>query len=272
MQITYSNKYKCSRVRLPGYEFEVLNEMKANFTHRTDSEVARHTRFLFEIDDIPGFKGDESVEYQAKVYVSTLKAICVRITYSGSKSFHFIVELPEEYETICAKYYKYIWQWFNETYFDKLCDTQCANPSRLTRTPNIRRESTGRIQRLVFQDEDNVFCDYHIRTALIPYLKRKIKAEQAKAAVMKAMSRPVVHNNSEHNGMCKTYNTVARYLNTPFPKTSGNGVSSKWLFCAVKTCQKYNDYDTLNEVLDKARQEHWTEQELSRIANNVQRT
>lgn len=55
---------------------------------------------------------------------------------------------------------------------------------------------------------------------------------------------------------------VDYYLNTDFPMMTGNGDSDSSLYKAVVTCLAHDDEDTLDEVLDKARSEGWSEKEL----------
>jgi ribosomal 50S subunit-associated protein YjgA (DUF615 family) len=43
---------------------------------------------------------------------------------------------------------------------------------------------------------------------------------------------------------------------------TGNGDSSISLFKAILCCIKYKDNDTLQAVLTKARNEHWSETEI----------
>lgn len=70
------------------------------------------------------------------------------------------------------------------------------------------------------------------------------------------------------NGLCSTFDYVLEYLNTPYPNVKGNGGASRLgLFKSVKACQKYNDQATLEKVLNKARNERWSEKELQAILN-----
>ena len=69
--------------------------------------------------------------------------------------------------------------------------------------------------------------------------------------------------------MCRTYTTVRRYLENEFPKLKGNGHSSAWFFAAVCTCIKYRDGQTLEEVVQKARREHWKDSEINRVIDNA---
>lgn len=255
----YSDKYHIYSQPLPCCEFEVLNELK-DATNRTDANCLTHTRFLFEVDEIPHIPEKDLVDYQWNVIVTPIIPIIVRCVFSGSKSFHCIVELPKEWEEICRSNYKIIWNWFNTNYFDGLADKACANPSRLTRTPNVKR-SNGNIQKLMVDTPDNIF-NFPV---MLKRLRRHIQSEQAKEYVLANIRKDIVPTIKNHDGMCLNYDVVARYLNTPFPNVKGNGHSSTWLFAAIKCCQKYGDNESLEKVLQKARNEHWSDKELTAI-------
>lgn len=64
---------------------------------------------------------------------------------------------------------------------------------------------------------------------------------------------------------------VDYYLSTPFPMMTGNGDSASSLYTAICVCLANGDDDTLEEVLDKARSEHWSETELNRSLKNARR-
>ena len=78
-----------------------------------------------------------------------------------------------------------------------------------------------------------------------------------------ALNTPVrVKAGKQNNGKCKTYEQVKHYLETSYPKITGNGDSSISLFKAILCCMKFNDEETLQTVLNKARNEHWNETEI----------
>lgn len=240
----YGSQYEISTLLIPGYEFEVLNELK-DLSHRSDSNCLYHTRFLFEIDSM-------SLEDQREL-IEKIKPLLVRIVYSGSKSYHCIIEFDKKYEKECEMFYKEIWRIINRKYFDSKCDTQCINPSRLTRTPNVIRKDTGKNQELVYDCPANTFSFAKdvIREAKSLVTSMLIKATQN--------ARPVYKRS---NVDCSQWDVVKRYLDTPFPKQTGNGCSSSWLYAALQTTKKYGDDVTQQTIIDKAKREGWTDREI----------
>lgn len=252
----YSDRYSFGKCLMTGWEFEVLNEMKTD-RDRTAENCLTHTRFLFEMDDTP-------LDEQIKI-IKPMEDMLVRVVYSGSKSYHCIVEFDKQYEPQCEKYYKQIWKYINETYFKGLADEMCANPNRLTRVPNVKRESTGKKQELIHNMPLNYFSG--AKEAI-----RAARAYQQMIAAKMALN-PTVHVKAgkQNNGKCKTYEPVTHYLETPYPKINGNGDSSISLFKAILCCMKFNDEETLQTVLNKARSEHWSEAEINHKIEDVRK-
>ena len=246
--IVYSNKFKNSDVPYGDFEFEVLNELK-DCSNRTDANCICHNRFLFEMDKV-------DLKEQC-MYARTTKNIITRCVYSGSKSIHMIIEFPAKYEDFCKENYRTIWKYINNNVFDGKCDTQCRNPSRLTRRPGVIRKDTGKEQTLLFEhkcDSDPFFEHAIGEVGLI--VKRDQECSELRRKYISYMPK--------HEGCdCSKFESVKYYLETPFPLMSGNGDSSISLFRAIKVCQKYKDDRTLNEVLNKARREGWSEREIT---------
>ena len=142
----YTNMRELSEYKIDGWEFEILNELKDCSNHK-DENCLFHTRFLFEMDYAPL---DEQWEL-----VKKLKDNITRVVYSGSKSLHTIIEFDPQYEEFCKDHYKQVWRLLNDLHFGGKCDTQCINPSRLTRTYGVVRASTGREQRLMYSCPGN---------------------------------------------------------------------------------------------------------------------
>lgn len=257
--IVYSDTRLNSNYLTPGYEFEVLNELK-DLSTRSDDNCLKHTRFLFEFDEKP-------LKEQLELMKNELGEKCVRVVFSGSKSLHFITQFSDDCEEMCSKHYRRIWQFLEEKYFHG-ADSQCKNPARLTRTPNIPRSDTGRIQKLLLDKPDN-YID-KVVPGILDSIERQIRSWQSGDSLRMMLDEEKKNLiNSDHNGLCKKYSTVKRYLDTPFRKIRGNGVSSSWLFAAVCTCLKYRDQETLNEVLWKARREHWKESEIRHVMDSA---
>lgn len=262
--IVYSNKFKISHIPYKDYEFVVLNELK-DLSSRSDDNCLYHTKFLFEIDSLPR-------EFQYEVYVPVFKPLCRTITYSGNKSYHFIMEFRPEYESICAKYYREIWSFINDYYFDGKADTQCKNPSRLTRRPGAYRKDKNAWQNLVSSS------DFYISDGIkfMQKLKSYLRDCQYFGAIeetkrFESRSKNSAISAKSNDGLCKNYDVITYYMGKSFPNKTGNGDSSSSLFKAVRCCLKYNDRQTLLEVLTKARRESWSEKEIDHIITSIER-
>lgn len=94
-------------------------------------------------------------------------------------------------------------------------------------------------------------------------LKVQLLASRAKEAQQDKEWKDY-NSKTDHNGMCINYTTVKKYLETPYPYINGNGTSDNDLFKALRTCIKYDDNQTLQDVIYKAKSEHWTDCEIER--------
>lgn len=260
--IVYSDTRHNSMVRQSCYEFEILNELK-DLSSRTDANCLKHTRFLFEFDEKP-------LSEQEEMLKNDLGKICVRAVFSGSKSIHFIAQFSDDCEEICSKNYRRIWLYLEQKYF-KGADGQCKNPSRLTRAPGAFRSDTQRVQELLLDQPSN-YIDKAV-PELLDQLKMQIRSWNAEESIKKILEDDSKRKfqTKSHDGMCREYTTVKRYLETPFPKVKGNGHSSAWFFAAVCKCIKYKDGQTLDEVCDKARREHWKDSEIRHVLDSARR-
>ena len=227
-------------------QFECLNELK-NTMSRSYDNLLKMNRFVFECDTV-----DKQIQEER-----ALKLICdnvaCRAVDSGNKSIHVVIELADEVKSV--EQYKQIWRLLNKRYFNNEADTACSNPNRLTRRPNAIRMSNNVMQKLLAVNN----TQYKLDATDLATLKSE-EDRQNYLSILRSSVFTSTHKS--HDGMCEQWDVVKRYLDTPFPKMTGNVNSSKWLYAAIKTCQKYDDNQTLDKVLNKARREHWTEQEL----------
>lgn len=244
----YSNKLETTPNTLKeGMEYEVLNEMNNAF--RSDKNCTKHTRFLFESDSLP-------LEEQ-KILIEKHLDNINRVTFSGKKSYHVIIEFPHNYEDFCKNNYKLIWNFFNKEYFNSTCDTACANPSRLTRRPGVIRKDTGKEQKLIYYTGNQVDSEAYGNCYLYVYdIKNRLAAKEK----LTEEYMEFIKKGSKVD--CSKWNVITRYLDTAFPYMSGNGNSSKWLYAALKTCQKFDDENTMQQVINKAKREGWTDKEI----------
>lgn len=253
--IVYSNKFKNSEIPMKSYEFEVLNELK-DCRNRTDDNCIQHTRFLFEMDDVP-------LQEQIS-YLRRNKDYITRCVFSGSKSLHIILQFNDDWETTCEDNYKEIWHIINQILFDSKCDCACSNPSRLTRRPGAIRIDTEKEQKLIYNNPE-VRVKGNVLDRIIVSLRQK----QRQKHLFKATRSNIWSTNKDNPGMCLGYDVIQHYLNTNYPKLNGNGDSSISLFKAIRCCIKYNDKVTLKKVINKAVLERWTTKEISRMIENI---
>ena len=255
--IVYSNKFRNSCIPFQSYEFEVLNELK-DCRNRTDDNCIQHTRFLFEMDST-------SLDEQL-TYLNRNKDIITRCVFSGSKSLHMIIQFTNDFEQTCKDNYKEIWNILNKLLFDSKCDSACSNPSRLTRRPGAIRADTNKEQKLVYNNPE-IRVKGNVLDRIIVSLRQNIRQKH----LFKATRSNIWPANKDNPGLCQNYDVIRHYLETSYPKLTGNGDSSISLFKAIRCCIKYNDKVTLRKVINKAVVERWTTKELERMIRNIKR-
>lgn len=253
--IVYSNKYRNSDIPMKSYEFEVLNELK-DCVNRRDSNCIQHTRFLFEMDNVP-------LQEQIS-YLRRNKEYITRCVYSGSKSLHMIIQFEDDWETTCEDNYKEIWNILNQILFDSKCDNACSNPSRLTRRPGAIRNDTKKEQKLIYNNPE-----IRVKGNVLDRIIVSLRQKQRQKHLFKAIRSNIWPTNKDNPGLCQNYDVIRHYLETSYPKLAGNGDSSISLFKALRCCIKYNDKETIKSVINKAIKEHWTTKEISRMIENI---
>ena len=253
--IVFSNKYRNSCVPFQSYEFEVLNELK-DCRNRTDDNCIQHTRFLFEMDNVP-------LQEQIS-YLRRNKEYITRCVFSGSKSLHMIIQFDDDWESTCEDNYKEIWHIINQILFDTKCDSACSNPSRLTRRPSAIRADTTKEQKLVYNNPE-----IRVKGNVLDRIIVSLRQKQRQKHLFKATRSNILPTNKDNPGLCQNYDVIRHYLETSYPKLTGNGDSSISLFKAIRCCIKYNDNDTLRLVINKAVRERWTTKELERMIRNI---
>ena len=253
--IVYSNKFRNSCIPFQSYEFEVLNELK-DCRNRTDDNCIQHTRFLFEMDST-------SLDEQL-TYLNRNKDIITRCLFSGSKSLHMIIQFTDDFEQTCKDNYKEIWNILNKLLFDDKCDSACSNPSRLTRRPGAIRADTAKEQKLVYNNPE-----IRVKGNVLDRIIISLRQKQRQKHLFKATRSNILPTNKDNPGLCQNYDVIRHYLETSYPKLTGNGDSSISLFKAIRCCIKYNDKVTLKKVINKAVLERWTTKELERMIRNI---
>ncbi len=114
-----------------------LNPLK-DYSEASNANIAAHRNFLFEMDG-PKLAAQKYLLETKKELPFTLK------TFSGNKSYHYIVAL--ETDVGPDKYAEY-WQVLKYLFRASAVDKTASNPSRLTRLPGAKRPE-GKTQKLL---------------------------------------------------------------------------------------------------------------------------
>ena len=109
---------------------------------------------------------------------------------------------------------------------------------------------------------------FPLMNPVIRYINTKILADRAKEAQQK-IEWNRFNSSKDHNGLCRDYGAVKHYLNTSYPNIKGNGDSDVSLFNALRICMKYDDKETLNDVIYKAKLEHWTTSQIEHKMDDI---
>jgi hypothetical protein len=144
---------------------------------RADGNVAEYRNFLLELDGMP-------LEEQEK-YVRDLVPV-TSITYSGSKSNHFILSLEtplanlQEYQVWARRLHKLVTK----------ADHTTKNPSRLSRLPFQIRPETGLEQKLIYLGTRLKNADLDSILPQLP-LPTKRSAEESRLMITPQLLRAV---------------------------------------------------------------------------------
>lgn len=119
-------------------EFFCINPLRNYRDGASNANIAAHRNFLLESDTL-------SLRAQKALLEDRMRVPFATKTFSGSKSYHYIIALEEP---VAADKYAEYWQFLKYLLAGKV-DSSCSNPSRLSRTPGVVRTSTGKKQRLL---------------------------------------------------------------------------------------------------------------------------
>jgi len=261
-----SNKWLTEKIG--DEEIEVLNpiderksrQAKENGTLKSgvgDDVVSSMRNYIFEIDDIP-------LEEQ-RTYIEKLKENVInRSVYSGGKSYHNRITINSP-NLISKEEYHYIWKCLNVLFFDGKADGQCKNPSRRTRVPNAWRQDKKVEQTMIVNNKNILYCYNYFHNRFVKEQKEQILMNEKNEFMRKckeAINKKYGYKMNNVNVM--NNEKVRHYLNTSYTKITGNGDSNISLYTAICVCITADDNNTLNLVLNKAKGEKWTEQELQK--------
>lgn len=97
--------------------------------------------FVYESDSLPL---SEQLNIVDNILDGPAASTITSVTFSGSKSIHILVKIPEKYREDIKKDFKYYWDSVAQYIFQdkkEFLDKACASVSRLTRQPNGIRDS-----------------------------------------------------------------------------------------------------------------------------------
>lgn len=166
------------------YETEIKNapsttdiffSINAMHSSRADSNVTCYRNFLLELDSVP---------LEQQIALVTNKLPVTAITFSGGKSYHFIISLIEPVATEAE--YRRIARGLMEVVPE--ADRSTKNPSRLSRLPFAVRPETGLLQ-------DLVYLGNRVPLAELPKPKpyHEPKSEPANVSFVKGQLLNVLH-------------------------------------------------------------------------------
>lgn len=133
---------------------------------RADDNVTKYRNFLIEFDNIPL---EEQIKGVKKVGMpwSTM-------TFSGSKSFHFIISL--ETPLVDRDVYDFVVEWIYNILTPYGVDTQTKNPSRLSRVPG----GTNEKEMPIFDEEGKKVLENGKPKLRLMYAEQKLMKVQGR--------------------------------------------------------------------------------------------
>lgn len=255
----FSAKNRVSSMMTAQYCANCVNHDGSKVELKSTNEDVRPVVMAFESDELSIEEQEANVKsnaWNAKVF-------------SGNKSLHVLVRIPDDISIkldkieSCDKYQAYhrLYELVAGALFystSKL-DMQCHSWLRKFRTPNGIRD-TGVEQTAVFNNNPSSLN----WNSLLEF------AVLAQVELEKSQKLNYFDKNEEAYDVSNNMK-VRHYLDTPFLKKTGNGDSDASLYRAMCVCLSANDTSTLEEVKAKARREKWSERELSRKINDVEK-
>jgi hypothetical protein len=170
--------------------------------------------FVYESDTL-------TLEEQLKLADSILSGpaapTITSVTFSGSKSIHILVKIPEKYREDIKKDFKYYWdavaQYIFQDNKDKL-DKACASVSRLTRKPNGIRDN-GQKQVCYYYNKDACLFESQFEWSVPIHNEelRKMEIEAAEKERKRLLRADALKETDEFK---KLENMHKKVMNGPF--------------------------------------------------------
>jgi len=170
--------------------YERLNPYRITipFSEVKDEHCLSMQRFLFEADYPPN-----TLKQQYDFFENNFDQFN-RVVYSGNKSLHFVLEISKDCMIVESKeMYKSIWHSIFSKVKDEcdiLFDRATSHPSVMTRKPGRTNADTGRLQKLLYQNDEPKFIE-------IPKIKKKYK-------FLEGVDRTVLNCNARLSDFDKT--------------------------------------------------------------------
>ena len=142
--------------------YQALNQFRDNTIKYAMNRNVYAQNYLFE--------SDFATKEEQEEMIANCKDSLYRVTWSGNKSYHCIVRLDR---AVTLNAYKKIWHYLAYKLGLNSSDTQCAIPSKYTRTPGQINPKTGNEQTLYLYDKNILKVDDILKE--LPKLADEIK-------------------------------------------------------------------------------------------------
>jgi hypothetical protein len=234
-------------------------QYSANCVMNDGSRIGLHTKKGECRPVVMAFESDTlSLEEQK----ANIKSSCWDAqVFSGNKSLHVLVRIPEEISVELSKLdelvrypvYHRLYREVAERLFKDVShlDFNCKSWLRKFRTPFGFRDNGVR------QD-----AEFNETPSRLPWREMLEYCEICQRRMEEDAKSRNLNLNADRKTDASLKEGVVHYLETPYRKLTGNGDSDSSLYRAIVICLACHDEGTLEEVLNKARMEHWTENEL----------
>lgn len=191
--------------------------------------------------------------------------------FSGNKSLHVLVEIPDSIskkldaidDVDKVAVYHHLYRDVAERLFKDTShlDMACKSWLRKFRTPDGIRDNGNKQTATYNSSVDSLPWD-----SMLQWCVEVRRADEKNQHDLLA-NRLAGKKRHDASGSAK----VRYFLDTTFPKMTGNGDSDKSLYAALCACEAVGDQATLEEVICKARAEKWSTREIERKLADVRR-
>lgn len=176
----------------------------------------RPTAFVYEADGA-------SLEEQRANLKPEMKRHALWAVFSGKKSIHVVVPIPEEYRTRLAdkELYKAVWSEVAKEFFYKseILDTACASICRMSRMPWAKRSDNGVVQALEWVNTNVTPMPFF--GTLVAKAEDDVAANRVKRSIQAAVSTHTQARYAHYEGKGEnTYDDQLKHLEASEKKAS----------------------------------------------------